>query len=53
VASGFDLLNPGITQLVRSRALPPFRDVPAVAAQLGQNAGLVGAACLLLSDIDA
>jgi glucokinase len=48
VSAGFDLLHPGIADEVRSRAMPPFRDVPVVAAQLGPNSGLVGAACLLL-----
>jgi len=28
--------------------LPPFRDVPILAAQLGPNSGLVGAASLFL-----
>jgi glucokinase len=48
VSSGFDLLHPGIERHVRSWALPPFRDVPVVAAALGQNSGIVGAACLVL-----
>ncbi len=46
VSNGFDLLHPGIVQQVRERALLAYRDVPIVAAQLEQNAGLVGAACL-------
>jgi glucokinase len=49
VAQGFDLLQPGIDQHVRTRALPPFRAVPVVPAQLGQNSGLVGAASLVLA----
>jgi len=48
VSAGFDLLRPGIEAQVRARALPPFRQVPIVAAQLAQNSGLVGAACLVL-----
>jgi len=48
VSAAFDLLQPGILRTVQARALPPFRGVPVVAAQLGQNSGLVGAACLVL-----
>jgi glucokinase len=48
VSSGFDLLHPGIERHIRSWALPPFRDVPVVAAALGQNSGLIGAAGLVL-----
>jgi glucokinase len=47
VSAGFDLLQAGIDAEVRARAMPPFRDVPIVAAQLGPNSGLVGAACLV------
>lgn len=53
VSSGFDLLQPGIAQQIRRRALLPFRDVPVLAAQLGQNSGLVGAASLMLPANDA
>jgi glucokinase len=49
VAQGFDLLQPGIDRHLRTRALPPFRGVPVVVAQLGQNSGLVGAASLILA----
>ena len=48
VSAGFDLLHPGIQAQVQARAMPPFREVPVVAAQLGPNSGLVGAACLVL-----
>jgi glucokinase len=48
LSNGFDLLRPGIEQHIRTRALPPFREVAIVAAQLGQNSGVVGAASLLL-----
>lgn len=48
VSSGFDLLRPGIERHIGSCALPPFRDVPVVAAQLGRKSGVVGAASLLL-----
>lgn len=49
VSSGFDLLQPGIAAQVARRALPPFRDVPVLPAALGPNAGLVGAASLVLA----
>jgi glucokinase len=49
VSAGFDLLQPGIAAEVARRALPPFRDVPVVAAALGPNAGLAGAASLVLN----
>ncbi|MDP4299996.1 ROK family protein [Leptothrix discophora] len=49
VSAGFDLLQAGIAEQVRRRALPPFRDVPVVPAALGPNAGLVGAASLVLA----
>ena len=49
-SAGFDLLQAGIEAEVRARAMPPFRDVPIVAAQLGPNSGLVGAACLVWPD---
>jgi len=48
VSTGFDLLKAGIAAQVARRALPPFRDVPVVPAALGPNAGLVGAASLVL-----
>lgn len=48
VSSGFDLLHAGIEQQIRTRALPPFREVPVVVARLGQDSGLVGAASLVL-----
>jgi len=50
VSAGFDLLHPGIDAQVRGRAMPPFREVPIVVAQLGPNSGLVGAACLVLPE---
>lgn len=48
VSAGFDLLQPGIAAQIARRAMPPFRDVPVVPAALGPNAGLVGAASLVL-----
>ncbi|OJF89784.1 ROK family protein [Pararhizobium antarcticum] len=48
IAHGFDLLHETIISTVRDRAMPAYRDVPIVAAQLGRHAGLVGAASLIL-----
>jgi glucokinase len=38
-----------ITQTIRRRAMPAYRDVPVVAAALGQQAGVIGAALLVLA----
>ncbi len=46
VAAGLDLMAPLVAATIRGRALPPYRDVPVVAAALGRAAGLVGAASL-------
>ncbi|MGJ4858666.1 ROK family protein [Labrys sp. La1] len=50
VAHGFDLMTEKIHQIIRTTALPSFRDVPVVKAALGDNAGLVGAAALVMFD---
>jgi glucokinase len=47
VSQAFDLLLPGIASVVRSSAMPAFRDAQIVAATLGDNAGLAGAASLV------
>ena len=47
VSQAFDLLHPMIAAAIRSSAMPPFRDVEIVAAMLGDNAGLAGAAALV------
>ncbi len=47
MAHQFARLAPLIEATMRRAALPPFRDVPLVAAELGDNSGLVGAASLL------
>ena len=44
VSSAFDLMQGDIAAVVRRDALPPFRDVKVVAAELGENSGLIGAA---------
>lgn len=48
VSEGFDLLSDGIHAVIRAEAVAPFRDVTVVKAGLGGNAGLVGAAALVL-----
>ncbi|WP_292436978.1 ROK family protein, partial [Mesorhizobium sp.] len=48
LANGFDLLAPGIRATVDERAMKAYRDVPIVPAELGDRAGLVGAASLIL-----
>ena len=48
VSQAFDLLREGIQREIAQRAMPPFRDVPVVTAALGENAGLVGAASLVM-----
>ncbi|CAM5775791.1 sugar kinase [Labrys miyagiensis] len=50
VSNGFDLMEARIGRVIRDTAMPSFRDVPVVRAGLGDNAGLVGAAALLLFD---
>ncbi|TIV62189.1 ROK family protein [Mesorhizobium sp.] len=48
LANGFDLLAPGIRATIEERAMQAYRDVPIVLAELGDRAGLVGAASLIL-----
>ena len=48
LANGFDLLAPSIKTVVQQRAMPAYRDVPIVQAELGDRAGLIGAASLIL-----
>jgi glucokinase len=45
IAAGDLLLEPARREL-RERALPPMKKIPVVAAQLGQDAGMIGAAAL-------
>ncbi|BBE73517.1 ROK family protein [Oharaeibacter diazotrophicus] len=45
----FDLFAPVIADAVATRAMPAFRDVAVVPAALGPDAGLVGAAALVLA----
>ena len=48
LSNGFDLLAPGIRATIDQRAMAAYRDVPIVPAELGDRAGLVGAASLIL-----
>lgn len=48
VSNGFDLLESGIRAVILRDALPPFREVPIALSELGDNAGLIGAATLAL-----
>ena len=48
VGQNLALLGPTIRRVIAERAMPPFRDVTVCAAQLGDNAGVVGAASSLL-----
>ena len=48
LSNGFDLLAPGIRATIDQRAMAAYRDVPVVRAELGDRAGLVGAASLIL-----
>lgn len=49
LGSCLDLLQEGIDEVVRARAMPAYREVPIVPARLGLDAGLVGAANLVFA----
>jgi glucokinase len=48
LGGALDLMSDQIARMIAARALPPYRDTPVVAAALGREAGLVGAASLVL-----
>jgi glucokinase len=48
VSELLDLMREGIERTIRERAMSAYRDVPILPAMLGRNAGLVGAASLML-----
>jgi glucokinase len=50
VAACLDLMRGCIEATIRARAMSAYRDVPVLAAELGDHAGLIGAASILLSD---
>lgn len=53
ISQGFDLLQERIAATIRSRAMPVYRSVPIVTAQLGHQAGLVGAASMVFQKQEA
>ena len=52
LSQAYDLLETGIHAVIRSDAMPPFKEVSVVPATLGDNAGLVGAGALLLEHLE-
>ena len=48
VSNAFEQLEPGIHDVIRRDAMPPFRTVPVVKSALGDDSGLFGAARLVL-----
>lgn len=48
LANMLDLFMPHIVHEIRTRTMPPYRDIPVVAAALGDHAGVVGAGTLAL-----
>ena len=49
VSAGLDAMRPTIERVMRRQAMPAYRDVPVIRAALGADAGLAGAAGLILS----
>ncbi|MFB2549828.1 ROK family protein [Ensifer soli] len=49
LSNGLDLMAHGITTTIGARAMRPYRDVPVRRATLGNHAGLIGAASLILA----
>jgi glucokinase len=50
-AAGDLLLEPARREL-RARALPPMRDTPVVTAELGEDAGMIGAAAMARIELE-
>ena len=48
LSNAFDQLAPGIHEVIRKDAMPPFRTVPVIRSALGDDSGLFGAARLAL-----
>lgn len=48
VSQSIALFEPHIRRMIAERAMPPFRDVTICTAQLGDDAGVIGAAASLL-----
>jgi len=51
IAAGDLLLEPARRELV-ARALPPMKEIPVVAAELGSDAGMIGAAALARIELE-
>ena len=51
IAAGDLLLEPARREL-RARALPPMKDTPVVAAELGEDAGMIGAAAMARIELE-
>ncbi len=51
VAQGMAWLEPHIHRVIAARAMSSYRDVPIQYAQLGDQAGVIGAATLLLASV--
>ncbi len=51
MAAGDLLLDPARREL-RARALPPMRETPVVAAVMGPDAGMIGAAAMARIELD-
>ena len=51
IAAGDLLLEPARREL-RARALPPMRETPVVAAEMGPDAGMIGAAAMARIELD-
>jgi glucokinase len=52
VSQAFDLLSAGIHQVIAREAMPAFRDVRVVPAELGGDVGLIGAAAVALLQME-
>lgn len=50
-AAALPLFLPQIEQTIRTRAMPPFRELPVAPAALGDNAGVIGAGSLFLHGV--
>ena len=48
LSNAFDQLEGGIHDVIRRDAMPPFKTVPVLRSELGDDSGLFGAACLIL-----
>ena len=51
IAAGDLLLEPARKEL-RARALPPMKDTPVVAAEMGEDAGMIGAAAMARIELE-